>query len=59
VKTTSGSARTPFFLTRNEANLAVERPEHWRIYGVHLFAKPPPARSMSIGAELPTIRMLG
>jgi len=39
VKTTNGSARTPFFLTQNECALARERPEDWRIYRVHLFAK--------------------
>jgi hypothetical protein len=38
VKTTNGSARTPFYLTRNELNLAAERPTHWRVYRVHLFA---------------------
>jgi hypothetical protein len=41
VKTTNGSARTPFFLTRNESALALERPEDWRIYRVHLFAREP------------------
>ncbi len=41
VKTTNGSARTPFFLTRNECGLASERPADWRIYRVHLFAKGP------------------
>lgn len=41
VKTTNGSARTPFFLTRNERDLAIERPADWRIYRVHLFAKTP------------------
>jgi hypothetical protein len=41
VKTTNGSARTPFFLTRNECDLATERPADWRIYRVHLFAKTP------------------
>jgi hypothetical protein len=41
VKTTNGSARTPFFLSRNERDLAVERPADWRIYRVHLFAKEP------------------
>lgn len=38
VKTTNGSAHTPFFLTRNERDLANERPADWRIYRVHLFA---------------------
>lgn len=41
VKTTNGSARTPFFLSRNECDLAKERPMDWRIYRVHLFAKNP------------------
>lgn len=41
VKTTNGSARTPFFLTRNERDLATERPRDWRIYRVHLFAESP------------------
>ena len=41
VKTTNGSARTPFFLTRNECGLAAERPSDWRIYRVHLFAREP------------------
>ncbi|MGO9938584.1 MAG: DUF3883 domain-containing protein [Terracidiphilus sp.] len=41
VKTTNGSARTPFFLTRNECDLANERPTDWRIYRVHLFAMEP------------------
>jgi len=41
VKTTNGSARTPFFLTRNERDLAAERPADWCIYRVHLFATKP------------------
>jgi hypothetical protein len=41
VKTTNGSARTPFFLTRNERAVAAERPADWRIYRVHLFSKEP------------------
>jgi hypothetical protein len=41
VKTTNGSARTPFYLSRNECNVAGERPSEWRIYRVHLFAKDP------------------
>jgi hypothetical protein len=41
VKTTNGSARTPFFLTRNECALANERPTEWHIYRVHQFAKEP------------------
>ena len=41
VKTTNGSARTPFFITRNECQLAVERPADWLIYRVHLFATSP------------------
>lgn len=41
VKTTNGSARTPFFLTRNECDLAIERPTDWQIYRVHMFANGP------------------
>jgi hypothetical protein len=41
VKTTNGSARTPFYLSRNERGLAKERPAEWRIYRVHLFAREP------------------
>ena len=41
VKTTNGSARTPFYLTRNERAMSVERPADWLIYRVHLFAKQP------------------
>ena len=41
VKTTNGSARTPFFLSRNECAVAVERPADWRIYRVHLFSTEP------------------
>lgn len=41
VKTTNGAARTPFFLTRNEREMAAERPKDWRIYRVHLFASEP------------------
>jgi hypothetical protein len=41
VKTTNGSARTPFFLSRNERAVASERPEEWRIYRVHLLAQGP------------------
>lgn len=41
VKTTNGSARTPFYLTRNERAVSIERPAEWLIYRVHLFAKEP------------------
>lgn len=41
VKTTNGAARTPFFLSRNECELATERPTEWIIYRVHLFARQP------------------
>jgi hypothetical protein len=41
VKTTNGSARTPFFLSRNERNRSTERPAEWCIYRVHLFATVP------------------
>ena len=41
VKTTNGSARTPFFLSRNECTVALERPADWRIYRVYLFSTVP------------------
>ncbi len=41
VKTTNGAARTPFFLTHNEREVATERADDWRLYRVHLFAKEP------------------
>jgi hypothetical protein len=41
VKTTNGSARTPFFLTRNECEVADARMDAWRLYRVHLFAQRP------------------
>jgi hypothetical protein len=41
VKTTNGSARTPFFITRNEFSIASEIPTQWQIYRVHLFASGP------------------
>jgi hypothetical protein len=41
VKTTNGAARTPFFLSRNECEVAAERPNDWSIYRVHLFARQP------------------
>jgi hypothetical protein len=41
VKTTNGAARTPFFLSRNEHEVAGERPMEWCIYRVHLFARQP------------------
>jgi hypothetical protein len=41
VKTTNGSARTPFYLSRNERQVAEQRPKDWCIYRVHLFAKEP------------------
>jgi Domain of unknown function (DUF3883) len=41
VKTTNGSARTPFFLTRNEFEVARQIPTQWQIYRVHLFATGP------------------
>jgi hypothetical protein len=41
VKTTNGAARTPFFLSRNECEVAAEHPKDWSIYRVHLFARQP------------------
>lgn len=41
VKTTNGAARTPFFLSRTEFDLSIERPSDWYIYRVHLFSGRP------------------
>jgi len=41
VKTINGSARTPFFLSRNELEVSKEKQENWRIYRVHFFATSP------------------
>lgn len=41
VKTTNGAGQTPFFMTRNEMAVANERPDHWHLYRVHLFAQQP------------------
>ena len=38
VKTTNGSARTPFFITRNECDMAASRCAEWQIYRVHRFS---------------------
>ena len=39
VKTTNGGARTPFFLSRNEYEVAEANPLSWQIYRVHCFAQ--------------------
>lgn len=41
VKTTNGSAKTPFYLTRNEHAVAHERAGSWQLYRLHLFAQTP------------------
>lgn len=53
VKTTNGSARTPFFISRNEIEVSKERPEDWRIYRVHLFATSP--RIFSLAPPLDSV----
>jgi hypothetical protein len=52
VKTTNGSARTPFFVTRNECAVAMDRPTDWRIYRVHLFATKPQIFTIAPPLEL-------
>jgi Domain of unknown function (DUF3883) len=52
VKTTNGAARTPFFLTRNEYQTAIARPDSWRLYRVHLFLQTP--RIFSVAPPLET-----
>jgi hypothetical protein len=56
VKTTNGAAQTPFFMTRNEMTVASERPEHWHLYRVHLFAQQP--RIFTIRPPLETVLRL-
>jgi hypothetical protein len=51
VKTTNGAARTPFFLSRNECDLASERPADWCIYRVHLFTRQPSIFTISSPIE--------
>ncbi len=59
VKTTNGGARTPFFLTRNEHEVAEAKSDVWRLYRVHLFAQrpsiytltPPLAQAVHLRAE--------
>jgi hypothetical protein len=41
VKTTNGAAKTPFFLTRTEYDVAEERKDSWQLYRVHRFAQGP------------------
>jgi Domain of unknown function (DUF3883) len=41
VKTTNGSAETPFFLSANEAEKAAELSNEWCLYRVHLFSQGP------------------
>lgn len=43
VKTTTGYARTPFFLSANERAFSVERPEEFRIFRLYDFAREPKA----------------
>jgi hypothetical protein len=41
VKTTRGGSTTPFYLTRNENEVAKERPDAFRLYRVHDFSRRP------------------
>src|SRR5208283_942295 len=52
VKTTNGSARTPFFITRNEFSISKVLPMQWQIYRVHLFTSGP--RVFTIAPPLET-----
>jgi hypothetical protein len=46
VKTTVGSARTPFYLSRNELAFSEERPEAFKLVRLYDFAKTPKAFEM-------------
>lgn len=52
VKTTNGSARTPFFLSRNEREMSQERPADWCLYRVHEFSKRPRVFQLAPPLEL-------
>jgi hypothetical protein len=60
VKTTNGAARTPFYLSRNEREMSLERPTDWIVYRVHLFASqarifklaPPIERKVNLAPEV-------
>lgn len=41
VKTTRGGSLTPFYLTRNENEVAMERPDAFRLYRLHDFSSQP------------------
>jgi hypothetical protein len=41
VKTTRGGSTTPFYLTRNEQEVATERPDAFRLYRLYEFSKSP------------------
>lgn len=41
VKTTCGGNTTPFYLTRNEQDLSVDRPDAFRLYRLYKFSKTP------------------
>ena len=43
VKTTNGTARTPFFLSENERAFSEERPEAFRLLRLHSFIQKPSA----------------
>ena len=47
VKTTRGGAVTPFFLTRNEADVAQEQPKEFRLFRLYDFSKAPKLFSLA------------
>jgi uncharacterized protein DUF3883 len=56
VKTTNGAARTPFFLTRNECEIAAARADAWQLYRLHRFTQAP--RIFTIRAPLEAVLKL-
>jgi hypothetical protein len=44
VKTTMGSALTPFFITSNELTVSNERSEHYHLFRMHSFPASPTIR---------------
>jgi len=43
VKTTNGWDRTPFYLSRNELEVADNNPKHWCLFRLYNFARKPKA----------------
>lgn len=56
VKTTRGGGTTPFYLTRNESDVAREKPTSFRLYRVYEFSKQP--RLFTLSSPLDAVLQL-